>query len=420
VTVTARDADGRRGRNTAWLAWGLFALTILFLAAALLLAALDGLQPDQSPAVLALASFSLTGLLVALRQPNNAVGWLCSALGLSNMARFFLDQYVWSALTIRLDSFPVPEWVGLFSKTILSGIGWFSFFIVIMLFPNGSFLSRRWRLAGLIGLSLTVLYSFGLIAVSPTIPGYTFPVTNPLRLGSLAGAWNAITPLFFLIAIPLFYTPVIVPPVLRYRRAKSEVRQQIKWLAFAMLPWLLLVIGAVLYAITGSTLLDLFLGLWVSICIAAVSVSIGIAILRYRLYDIDLIIRRTLIYGVLTALLAGVYFGGVVLLQALLRPLTGPGNDLAVVATTLIIAAFALPLRRRVQGFIDRRFYRRKYDAAETMAAFGEQIRDEVELDKLTGRLVEVVDETMHPAHVSLWLRDPGRQPNQTASEDLP
>jgi hypothetical protein len=299
-------------------------------------------------------------------------------------------------------------------------MGWISLFLVIMLFPSGSFLTRRWQLAGLIGASLTALYSFGPILASPTIPGYTFPVTNPLWLGSLAGALNAIGPLFFLTASPLFFAAVMVPPVLRYRRAKSEVRQQLKWLAFAMLPWVLIVVGAALYAITGSTLLSMLLGLWAPICIAAVSISIGIAILRYRLYDIDLIIRRTLIYGVLTALLAGVYFGGVVLLQALLRPLTGAGNDLAVVATTLIIAAFFLPLRRRVQGLIDRRFYRRKYDAAKTMAAFSEHVRDEVELDKVSGRLVEVVDETMRPAHVSLWLRDPGRQAGQTAPGDLP
>ena len=117
-----------------------------------------------------------------------------------------------------------------------------------------------------------------------------------------------------------------------------------------------------------------------------------------------MIIRRTLVYAVLTALLAGIYFGGVVLLQTLLKPLTGTGNDLAVVATTLLIAGLVLLLRRRVQAFIDRRFYRRKYDAAQILAAFGERARDEVELDKLTDRFVEVVDETMQPGHVALWL----------------
>jgi hypothetical protein len=144
----------------------------------------------------------------------------------------------------------------------------------------------------------------------------------------------------------------------------------------------------------------------------------GVAITRYHLFDIDRLINRTIVYGLLTAILAGVYFGGVTLIQVLLRPLTGKGNDLAVVATTLLIAALFFPLRQRVQRFIDRRFYRRKYDAAKTLAAFSHTVRDEVELDRLTGLLVAVVDETMRPAHVSLWLANrPGRPENPGGRE---
>jgi hypothetical protein len=138
--------------------------------------------------------------------------------------------------------------------------------------------------------------------------------------------------------------------------------------------------------------------------VLVLAVVVALTILRYRLYDIELIIRRTLIYGALTALLAGVYFGGVALAQALLRPFTGAGNDLAIVVTTLGIAALVLPLRRAVQRFIDRRFYRGKYNAARTLAAFSARARDEVELEALTGRLLDVVQETMHPAWASVWL----------------
>ncbi len=190
--------------------------------------------------------------------------------------------------------------------------------------------------------------------------------------------------------------------VLRYRRAAGVERQQIKWFAYAA------ALFCGFLALT-SFLPDLLNSLLGSAAVLGLSTSVGVAILKHRLYDIDLLINRTLVYGSLTAMLALVYFGGVTVLQGVLRVLTGQESTLAIVASTLVIAALFNPLRRLVQEVVDRRFYRRKYDATKTLEAFNARLRDETELETLSGDVVGVVRETMQPAHVSLWLRpDPG------------
>ena len=260
-------------------------------------------------------------------------------------------------------------------------VAWTSFTLFFYLFPDGRFVPPwiRW---------------VALIAVLANL----YPGTLPMefQVAILTG------PLAIAIAAQIY----------RYVRVSTALqRQQTKWVvggmagyiggtAISAALWVLWPAGnekgSLAFLVSYATGVLLFM---------LIPISVGAAILRYRLYDIDLIIRRTLIYGLLTALLAGVYFGGVVLLQALLRPITGEGNDLAIVATTLLIAALFLPLRRRIQATVDRRFYRSKYDAAKTLAAFSRIARDEVDLDALTSRLVEVVEATMQPEHVSLWLR---------------
>ncbi|MDQ4076163.1 MAG: hypothetical protein M3220_07935, partial [Chloroflexota bacterium] len=187
--------------------------------------------------------------------------------------------------------------------------------------------------------------------------------------------------------------------VLRYRQSTRQVRQQIKWFAYLVV----LCAAIFLIALFGN---DMTQGLVNTLIIACLPFAVALAILRYRLYDIDLIIRRTLIYTLLTAALLVVYLGSVVLLQQLFRALVGHSNQLSIVISTLAIAALFNPLRQRIQEFIDRRFYRRKYDAQKTLAAFGQTVRNEVELEQLTGELLRVIEETMQPAHVSLWLRD--------------
>ena len=201
--------------------------------------------------------------------------------------------------------------------------------------------------------------------------------------------------------------------VLRYRRSGGEEREQIKWIAFAAsvvgLLYLITMVSSLTYSGPwGAAGTPLWLGLLQQaslVSFTAVPITVGFAVLKYRLYDIDLLINRTLVYGSLTATLVVLYFGGIVVLQGVFVALTGEKSTLAIVASTLLIAALFTPLRRRIQSFIDRSFYHRRYDAAKTLEAFSAKLRDETDLDALNNDLVGVVRETMQPAHVSLWLR---------------
>jgi hypothetical protein len=204
----------------------------------------------------------------------------------------------------------------------------------------------------------------------------------------------------------------------RYRRARGVVRQQLKWVAFTAVLAAIFLVGGQLFWLAGLLIsylvggdlpglnrsLDNLVSVAIEVCLYA---GVGIAILRYRLYDIDIIINRTLVYGTLTVSLGLVYLGGVISLQGLLRALTGQGSQLAIVASTLLIAALFNPLRRRVQNFIDHLFYRRKYDAAKTLETFSARLREETDIDALNSELLSTVRETMQPEHVTLWLRKP-------------
>jgi hypothetical protein len=191
----------------------------------------------------------------------------------------------------------------------------------------------------------------------------------------------------------------------RYRRSRGTERQQLKWFLYAAAPIVFIPVDFFLPGPVGGLLGALAFG-WVVI---GLPVAIGIAIFRYRLYEIDFLINRTLVYAALTAMLALLYFGSVVGLQRLLSPVVGDSNQLAVVASTLLIAALFNPLRRRTQAFIDRSFYRRKYDAARTLEHFSARLREETDLDRLGDDSVGVVRETVQPEHASLWLRPTGR-----------
>jgi hypothetical protein len=282
---------------------------------------------------------------------------------------------------------PIWRWFGI----VLSAVSLASVFLFFYLFPDGRFVPRWTRWLAVI----IVAYVVGFTGLFPN--------------SSLLSSDSAALPYALLLASWLLTG--VFAQIYRYRRVSGPTqRQQTKWVVFgfaaALTGYLAVILAQVIFpALEPGTLPD-FLFSAVAVCfMLLIPLSMGFAIMHYRLYDIDFIVNRTLVYGALTAMLGLVFFGGVTVLQAALRMLTGQGSQLAVVASTLAIAAVFEPLRRRIQHVVERHFYRRRYDAAKTLRSFGAKLRDETDLDALSDDLVEVVRETMQPAHVSLWLR---------------
>jgi hypothetical protein len=389
-------------RTAVWLAWSIWALSVAFAGLGLIFLFLNGTFEDLLneslgiDAALALA-FPTVGAIIASRRPGNAVGWIFCAIGLCGGASIFFAQYGIYALVTNPDSLPagviatwIATWVWLPSVTL-------TITFLLLLFPHGRLLSPRWRPVAWLAATVTMAGT-ALLAIVPwdlLDPGV--PAQNPVGVESLGYLGIAPPVPIFLIGIPTTLLSV-ASLVLRFRRSRGEERQQLKWFVYAGV----LIVGALFVPLlvpgAASSVLQLLV-------MPLLPVAVGVAIMRYRLYEIDLLINRTLVYGALTALLAAVYVASVVSLQGALRALTGQESQLAVVASTLLIAAIFNPLRRRIQALVDRRFYRRKYDARKTLEAFSAKLRNETDLDALSDDLVGVVRETMQPAHVSLWLR---------------
>jgi hypothetical protein len=357
-------------------------------------------------------AFPIVGALIASRRPHNPIGWICLAVGLLWMLGGLSEQYTAYGIA-KPGSVPyLATIIALIQWTWIIPVGLLGTYL-FLLFPDGRLPSRRWRpLAWLSGAVITLLGVDSVLAPGPLtdLEG----VRNPFGLERAPWLVDA-----GIVLLLLFVTCILasaVSLVSRYRRSGGEVREQIKWIALAgafvgLLAFLMTTLGLLLVPEVmrgGGGSLPLWLQVLIyvtNLSFAGVPVAIGFAILRYRLYAIDLLINRTLVYGSLTVTLVALYFGGIVLLQGVFIALTGQKSTLAVVASTLVIAALFNPLRRRIQSFIDRRFYRKKYDAAKTLEEFSAKLREETDLDALSDDLVGVVKETMQPAHVSLWLR---------------
>jgi hypothetical protein len=388
-------------RVAAWLGWSLWVLTVAFCVLCLFMPnEQNGLNSLLLQGAWLVAS-STVGAVIVSRRPGNPIGWILCAIGFLLASSVFSGLYAFRALVSSPGSLPVGEVAAWFSAWVQNPAHSL-FLYLFLLFPDGRPLSHRWRpLLWIVGIVVATSILVGAFYPGP-ISGLE-PVRNPLGVEAareiLVFAGGLV---FYLFTALLLASGACV--YLRFRRGNGTERQQIKWLAYAAA---LLGVTA-LVGVVGDLLFG-GLGWWFLLVIAAaffgIPLSIGAAMLHYRLYEIDLIINRTLVYGSLTATLIALYVGGIVVLQRVFVLLTGQQSSLAVVASTLLIAALFTPLRSRIQAFIDRRFYRKKYDARKTLEAFSAKLRNDTNLDALSEDLVGVVRETMQPAHVSLWLR---------------
>jgi hypothetical protein len=399
------------------LAWSLLSLSAAALVATIVLAAMNGFENAWGWGTEAVVfvicvpglAFSIVGALIATRQPRNAVGWICLAVGVGIPVTIAASEYARYAIETNPGSLPAGELVA--SMASWDWIVWVGLLVIYLalLFPDGRLPSRRWRLvawAGGVGIALV-----GASAALLPGPIYEFPdVRNPIGLEGAKGLLDAISAVgfaLFVVSVPASASSMVV----RFRRAGGVEREQIKWFALAAAVLAALFVPVAVASSISPSYEETAQGVLIAqdlltLVFAAPAVATGIAILRYRLYGIDVVINRTLVYAGLTATLALAYIGSVLLLQLALSGVT-EGSGLAVAASTLMVAALFRPARTRIQEAVDRRFYRRKYDAQRTIQAFSARLRDEVQLGSLSTELSAVVKETLQPAHVSLWLRAP-------------
>jgi hypothetical protein len=408
---TGREASGLSTRLASWLAWSACALSLTLTGTALVLLAANRSHPNvhvfDYGTVLTVITVSTApvGALIASRRPQNPLGWIICAIGLGSGIEHFAGQYAIYALLLSeptsLSGGEVFAWIASWLWVPSAGLLVF----LLLLFPDGRLASGLWRWFAWLSAAALTAGTVSAAFLPGPIDGLG-PVRNPLGIEGTRQLLGPVVSGSAALAEGLLALVAAVSLLLRLRHARGEERQRIKWFAYAIT----MMAGSFFLTYTVAESIDVWWVWWAGFGLTMASVlgvqlSIGIAILKHRLFDIDLLINRTLVYTTLTATLALLYLGAIVVLQRLFVVLTGERSTLAVVASTLLIAALFNPLRGRIQGFIDSRFYRRKYDATRILAAFNARLREETDLDALGEDLAGVARETMQPDHVSLWLR---------------
>jgi hypothetical protein len=404
-------------RGVRWLAWALTAGSALLLLLAVVLLTLNrdlGLDA-LSPHLFVVPGFAMVGLVLAVRRPRHPIGWLFVAMGLIAAVHAFAFAYAVWALATAPGSLPAPEWLAWVAYWTwplnLLGLA-----LLLLLFPDGRLPSRRWRIVPwLLGLAFAGITLWTML--HPTLMDLgVIKTANPA--GLVAFDDRAVQGLGAILGMLAFLTVFVgsvacaLAPFVRRRRAQPIERQQLRWLAAVAAGSGLA--GAAGFVLAGFGNTGVSVGGWVLLLLAlggvvvGIPVAVGVAVLRYRLYEIDRIINRTLVYGLLTAVLGLCYVAASLVFVLVAGAGTDPPGWL-VAAATLAAAAVFRPARRRIQAVVDRRFDRRKYDAAKTVEAFTARLRDELDLDTLSAELLTVVDQTMQPTTASLWLRPSAR-----------
>jgi hypothetical protein len=406
-------------RTAARLAWSLWALSVALAASGVLVAVHGGaysrsgqvpdvltdlhasLRDDLSFAVWVLAFTSL-GALVAARRWRNPVGWLLLAEGLVWDLQLVAENYAAAALFTDPGTLPAGELVLWVIDWWLYLAAYLLLFFLLLLLPTGRLPSRRWRWTGWLAVGGGLLVVPALLARRPLRPELP-AITNPVGLLPPGPVLDLLDRVGKEVLFPLLGVAAVASLLLRLRTARGTERQQLKWLAYAAVLVLMGLLAADLAQRLGaSSYVVSFLQV---VPLVAIPVAIAVAMLRYRLYDIDRLINRTLVYGLLTATLGLAYAGGVLVLGQLFGGVSEDPPSWAIAGATLAVAAVFQPARRQIQQMVDRRFNRRKYDAAKTIEAFSARLRQQIDLDTLSAELLAVVDQTMQPTRVSLWLR---------------
>ena len=355
-------------------------------------------------------AYPTLGAVVASRHPSNAIGWMFCVAGIAISGAGATQLYAEYTLYTDPGSLPAGD-VAFWLSSWLFPLGLFiTPIFLFLLFPTGRPSSRFWGHVLKVSVAFTILSFLSIMLTPGRIEPVGFGVENPFGLPGVAGEIVKGINRFGQMALPIVFLMSLAAFLARRRSAKGVERQQIKWFGYSTALTVTSFAASFTSVALGSQTGGDVAFIIGAIGLFSIPISSGLAILRYRLYDIDVVINRTLVYGALSAILAGIYIGLVFAFQSLLTPFTAE-SDLAIAGSTLAVAALFRPVRDRVQTFIDRRFYRKKFDAQRTLEDFSSHLRDEVELSSLSSRLTAVVSETMQPAHVSIWLRGKGATP---------